>query len=53
MKKVKLGAVSQTPLVRFFKHYKKETVRLSQLDERKYVYTIGGVAPLIKAQIDS
>ncbi|MDE1860308.1 MAG: glycosyltransferase [Candidatus Micrarchaeota archaeon] len=52
MSKISLGIVSQTPVVRLLQKQEGDTIRLSDLSEREYAYTAGGVAPLVKAQLE-
>ena len=52
MAKISLGIVSQTPLIRFLKEMPRTKVKLSSLDPGDYVYTVGGVAPMVKSQLD-
>lgn len=52
MSKINLGIVSQTPVVRLFKEQKKESIKLSDFDEDEYMTTIGGVAPMVRAQLN-
>ncbi|MHB1830609.1 MAG: glycosyltransferase family 4 protein [Candidatus Micrarchaeaceae archaeon] len=49
--KINLGIVSQTPVVRLSDDQNGETIGLHSIDGRRYVPTIGGVAPLIKTQL--
>ncbi len=52
MNRINLGIVSQTPMVRMLNAHTADTVYLSELEESEYKYTVGGVTPLIKAQLD-
>ncbi len=49
---INLGIVSQTPVIRFLSEHKRETIDISDLDKGEYTDTVGGVTPLIKAQLD-
>ena len=52
MARINLGIVSQTPFIRMLKPHNAETVALSSLKKSDYTYTTGGVAPMVKAQLD-
>ncbi len=49
--KINLGIVSQTPVVRLSDDQNSETSGPSGIEGRRFVPTIGGVAPLIKTQL--
>ncbi len=48
---IKLGVVSQTPVVRFVKKVRGDDVRLGDLDEGDYSYTVGGVSPMVRSEL--
>ncbi|HUB92396.1 MAG TPA: glycosyltransferase family 4 protein [Candidatus Saccharimonadales bacterium] len=52
MARINLGIVSQTPVVRIFEKHPTETIRISNLGKNEYVHTVGGVSPLINAQLE-
>lgn len=49
---IRLGIVSQTPLIRLLKRSGEKSIDISKLRFGEYSYTVGGVAPLVKAEID-
>lgn len=52
MRMINLGIVSQTPVIRLLKKYYDAPLKLSDLKEEEYAYTVGGVAPLVKSQLE-
>ncbi len=50
-KKIRMGIVSQTPVIRFMKTIKGDSIRLSDIDRSKYMYTVGGVTPMVMSQL--
>ncbi len=50
-KKIRLGIVSQTPAVRFLKKVHGDTIKLKNVDRSSYMYTVGGVTPMVRAQL--
>jgi glycosyltransferase involved in cell wall biosynthesis len=52
MRRISLGVVSQTPLIRLLSGSHKEIVRLNELRKDEYRYTVGGVAQMVHAQLE-
>lgn len=52
MKRINLGIVSQTPVIRLVGSQGAGTVKLADLKKNEYAYTVGGVAPLVKSQLE-
>ena len=52
MKSINLGVVSQTPAMVLAKKYRAESVRLQDINEGDYSYNIGGVAPMLRTQLE-
>jgi glycosyltransferase involved in cell wall biosynthesis len=51
MSGIKLGIVSQTPAVRFLRKVRGSVVHLRDLKRKDYMYTVGGVTPMVRAQL--
>ncbi len=50
-KRIALGIVSQTPVIRFTRKITVDSIKISELDRSSYMYTVGGVTPMILSQL--
>ena len=50
-RRIKLGIVSQTPVIRFTKSIRADSIKLADIDCSTYMYTVGGVTPMVMSQL--